>query len=119
MSCYEPHEYDFQEKVDFYADTESRCRNCNSRNYEEVATDEGWILLCDECAEEERRVENETNELANLPGCPDRQRLIDDAQSTRKLLFALRAHDVSGCAHCAAIRKPVQSERRNAGLEVA
>ena len=65
------------------------------------------VLMCDDCMEEQRRVERLANEMAALPSCDYRAMIIDRAETVQQLVNQLRSHDQS-CS-CAA-KRPVQSE---------
>lgn len=103
-----------QEKRDFCAAVNA-CTNCETtRGYLNTI----WIddkpfpvLLCEECAEEVRRIEAEADALAALQTtCDRRAMLIDRAESTAELVNLLRAHDTE-CAVCGSSRKTVVSDR--------
>lgn len=78
------------------------CANCGQTgDFSEVWTDDGRRLeLCDDCAAEERRMERLADQLAALPSCETRQRIIESAATTAGLVNALRAHDLARCASC-------------------
>jgi hypothetical protein len=61
--------------------------------------DNAWS--CDECMEEEARLQDEALELARYGECcKARDRIVNTAQSTRELVNALKAHDQAGCIAC-------------------
>jgi hypothetical protein len=78
------------------------CKNCQTTKglIETHLTDEGWIFLCDDCAEENHRMELQADQLAALPSCETRQQIIDNAETTMQLVNALRAHDQHPCPSC-------------------
>jgi len=89
------------------------CINCGATRASGADLSEFWpddqpkpIVLCDDCAAEVRRIERYADELAKLPSCDVRAKIIDDATTTRGLVHALTAHDQSGCVHCYSVRKP-------------
>lgn len=69
------------------------------------------VRLCDDCMEEQQRVEAEANQLAALPSCEYRQMIIDCSETVQQLVNALRAHDQQQCFACSSTRKTVQSDR--------
>jgi hypothetical protein len=88
------------------------CANCNTHHdwylLSEYQTPTGeTLLLCDECREEEERIERLADQMAALPSCDYRAMIIDREQSTRVLVNALRAHDMS-CS--CSLRKPITAE---------
>lgn len=89
------------------------CGNCGETGFlVEIWTDDGRrLLLCDDCAAEERRVETLADQLAAMPSCETRRQLIEDANTTAGLVNALRAHDLSRCVYCYSDRKAVQRDR--------
>jgi hypothetical protein len=98
-------DYDFQEKVDFHSPTLLSCANCQTTNgpIDSVPVDGKWTLLCEACAEENARQEALADQLAAAPSCPERQRIIDSAETVGGLVNALRAHDQADCTVCAAV----------------
>jgi protein-arginine kinase activator protein McsA len=81
------------------------CENCGtSRGHiEQIWTDDGTKpLLCEDCAEEVRRIEQLADELAKAPSCPERQQILDTAETTAGLMNRLQAHDIAQCAACGA-----------------
>jgi len=99
-----------QEKADFYAPTHC-CVNCKTTrgflNSIWLNDSEKPVLLCEDCAEEAHRIEQEAEALTAMPSCEARQRIIDEAASTGELVNRLRAHDLAQCVACAAGRKSV------------
>lgn len=93
--------------------TSKACYNCGAKSSDgtwlsEFCTYEGTeVLACDECIAEERRIEAEGDRLAALPSCEERQRIIDHSETVQVLVNALKAHDQTGCADCAAVPVPV------------
>jgi hypothetical protein len=80
------------------------CENCGTTRgtVERIHTDDGRKpLLCEDCAEEVRRLEKLADRLAVLPGCEARERIIDTCQTTEELVNRLQAHDMAQCAACA------------------
>jgi hypothetical protein len=61
--------------------------------------------LCEDCAEEVRRLEKLADELTAMPGCEERQAIVARAETTAGLVNRLRAHDRSPCSDCAALRR--------------
>jgi hypothetical protein len=89
------------------------CQNCGATHgyIEEIWTDDGRKpLLCEDCAEEVRRMEKRADELAAALGCPERQQILDTVDTTVGLVNRLRAHDMAQCAACASARASVATE---------
>jgi len=85
------------------------CGNCG-------ATTEGWQSgLCNECREEDNRIERLAAELASVPSCESRQRIIERAQSAAEVVNGLRAHDMSGCGLCRALTQASETRRTAQG----
>lgn len=89
---------------------EKGCQNCGTTEgfIERIWTDDGtkpW--LCEDCAEEVRRLEKLADELAAAPSCQERERILDTAETTAELVNRLRAHDMAQCAACASARASV------------
>ena len=61
--------------------------------------------LCEDCAEEVRRLEKVADELTAMGGCEERQAMVDRAETTGGLVNRLRAHDMSPCNACTALRR--------------
>ena len=82
------------------------CQNCGVTGgyIERIWTDEGTKLLCEDCAEEVRRLERLADELASAPCCEQRQQILDTAETTAELVNRLRGHDMAQCAACASAR---------------
>lgn len=105
---------DFDEGRDYAAPP--KCFNCQAKStngtwLSEYTTETGEeILLCDECREEEARVERKADELAKLPSCDYRAMIVDQAHSSRELANLLEAHDLY-CEACRSTRKTVQDDR--------
>ena len=79
------------------------CENCGTTEgaVEQIWTEDGRKpRLCEDCAAEVRRLEKLADELAALPSCDVRQRIIDTAESTGELVNRLRGHDLTPCAAC-------------------
>jgi hypothetical protein len=90
------------------------CENCQTTSgcIETVFTDDGRKpLLCEDCADELRRVERLADELAAKPSCEFRQAIIDRAETTEGLVNALRAHDLVQCIACASTARTVADDR--------
>jgi DNA-directed RNA polymerase subunit M/transcription elongation factor TFIIS len=93
--------------------TRRQCSNCEANERDGFYITEAWgddgknVLLCDDCREEQERVEKQADELVKLPSCEARQRIIDEATTTGGLVNALRAHDMH-CPVCGGKRKPVE-----------
>jgi hypothetical protein len=88
------------------------CQNCgNTRGYiDEIWTDDGEKRrLCEECAEEVRRQEKLADELASLPCCEERQKILDTSDTTAELVNRLQGHDLARCAGCASARSAAAS----------
>jgi hypothetical protein len=82
---------------------EEKCENCRTTEgfIERIWTDDGtkpW--LCEDCAGEVRRLEKLADEWAAAPSCPERERILDTAETTSGLVKRLRAHDMAQCAEC-------------------
>jgi hypothetical protein len=82
------------------------CQNCSATDGDitQIWTDDGtrpW--LCDDCAQEVRRLERAADELASVPSCELRQQILDTLETTAQLVNRLRAHDMSQCAGCASL----------------
>jgi hypothetical protein len=91
------------------------CQNCGvTHGYlAEVWTDDGTKpLLCDDCAQEVRRLEKLADELAAASGCQDRQQILDTAETTAELVNRLRAHDMADCMGCASARVSVAADEQ-------
>lgn len=107
-------DYDIQEKHDFYAEMHSseRCANCGRTDQilSDVITCDGRSeLLCDECVEEDRKLEAEAIALVDTGLlCEEREQLIEKAQSTTELVNRVKYHDMT-CAACSSVRKPAES----------
>ena len=89
---------------------EKRCENCGATEgfIERIWTDDGAKpLLCEDCAEEVRRLEKLADEWAMLPSCQEREQILDTAETTAGLVNRLRAHDMAQCAACASARARV------------
>ena len=83
------------------------CENCGATggHIERIWTDDGTKpLLCEACAKEVRRIERIADELATEPSCPERQQIIDTAETTAGLVNSLQAHDREHCSECALAR---------------
>jgi hypothetical protein len=83
---------------------ENRCENCGATEgiIEQIWTDDGTKpLLCEDYAEEVRRLEKLADEWAMLPSCQEREQILDTAETTAGLVNRLRAHDMAECAACA------------------
>jgi hypothetical protein len=99
--------------MDFFTDqpaaAASGCKNCGTCHdryllHEYLTVDGQTLTLCDECCAEERRIEALAVALAALPGCEDRQRIVDACHTAPVLVNRLRGHDLAQCAACAATR---------------
>ena len=89
------------------------CHHCGTtRGYiEEIWTDDGGKpLLCEDCAGAVRRLEKLADDLAAAPSCPQREQILDTAETTAVLVNQLRAHDLAHCAACASLRATVASD---------
>jgi hypothetical protein len=90
------------------------CQNCGTTcgYIERIWTDEGTKpLLCEDCAEEVRRLERLADELASAPCCEQRQQILDTAETTAELVNRLRAHDMAQCGACALARASAAAVR--------
>ena len=88
----------------------TRCQNCGTTDgyLDRIWTDDGTKpLLCEDCAEEVRRLEKLADELASAPCCEQRQQILDTAETTAELGNRLRGHDMAQCAACASARDSV------------
>jgi hypothetical protein len=82
------------------------CEGCgtSSGNIEAIWTDDGnQPVLCEDCGQAVRRLERLADELAAAPCCPDRQRIVDTAETTADLVSRFQAHDLSECEACARV----------------
>jgi hypothetical protein len=83
------------------------CHHCGTTcgYIEEIWTDDGGKpLLCEDCAGEVGRLEKLADELAAAPSCPEREQILDTAETTTELVNRLRAHDRMPCVACASAR---------------
>jgi hypothetical protein len=101
--------FDCDYSCDEIHQTETRpsCANCGASQtlLFDYWTDDGLqLVLCEDCCEEERRIEKIADYLAGLPSCRVRQDIIDSAETTRSLVKALQAHDF-GCEACGSTKK--------------
>jgi hypothetical protein len=94
-----------------------RCTDCGAKSSHGVWLTEYTLpenvnlLLCDDCITEQKKVETAADELAVLPSCEARQRIVERPNKTvQQLVNALLAHDL-GCAECASTRKAAQEDR--------
>lgn len=84
------------------------CENCGTTGgyIVEIWTDDGTRpLLCEDCAEEVRRLEQLADALAMIPGCEERHRIVERAETTAGLVNRLRGHDLLPCGACAELRR--------------
>jgi hypothetical protein len=79
------------------------CFNCHQKSgITEMFTADGReVFACDDCGDEQRRIEKQADELAKLPSCAVRNNIIDNAPTTQQLVNQLRAHDQAACSACA------------------
>jgi hypothetical protein len=92
------------------------CENCGVTGgyLDQIWTDDGTKpRLCEDCAGEVRRLEKQADELALVPSCEQRQQILDTAETAAALVNRLRAHDMSQCAACAAMRARVAAATEN------
>lgn len=85
-----------------------RCENCGTSggHIVEIWTDDGTrAWLCEDCAEEVRRLERVAEELAAMAGCEVRDGIVERAETTAGLVNCLRAHDMAECSVCAVVRR--------------
>lgn len=75
------------------------CENCGRTNLRLLAIAD--LLVCDDCAEEQQRVEEAAAAMAatDLP-CAVRRHIIATTQTPNQLFNRLRAHEMAGCAIC-------------------
>jgi hypothetical protein len=76
-------------------------------------------ILCDDCAAADRKLDLEADALVALSSCPVREEIIDATTSVKAMVQALKAHDLTQCAVCAATRRPVVEDRPHMDLESA
>jgi len=88
------------------------CENCGTTgSFDSILTDDGeQLLLCDDCIDEQRRLEAQACELAAKPGCELRGRIVQHAASVGQLVNGLRAHDMQ-CAACGCPKRTVENDR--------
>lgn len=110
-----PREFSYDELHDLPVAVQG-CANCHGTPAEGyslsiVHTDDGErLLLCDDCAQENSRMEKLADSLAALPSCEYRQSIIDAGLTVRQMVNALRAHDFL-CVACGSTRKTVTDDR--------
>lgn len=87
------------------------CENCGRTEVELFAID--GLFVCDDCAEEQQRVEEAAAAMAAADRpCAVRRHIIATAQTPNQLLNRLRAHEMAACAICG--RRDPETERHTA-----
>jgi hypothetical protein len=88
------------------------CENCGTTRGDigTIFTDDGRKpMLCEDCRDEVRRVEAKAEALLAKPGCEDRERLVETADTTESLVNRLEHHDMTCPTCCPAVPKKAPS----------
>jgi len=102
--------------------TSNACYNCGAKSsngtsltpvaLDDAILDNAWG--CDDCIAEQKGVEAEAEQLAALPSCGLRQRIVDQPDLTaQRLVGLLTVHDWE-CADCAPKRVMAATDRLHA-----
>jgi protein-arginine kinase activator protein McsA len=101
------------DRAEFYSAAVLACENCGATEgfIDWIYTDDGRKPhLCEDCIEEQRRIERMADEMSSVPSaCQTRQQIIDESETVQELVNRSRGHDLIGCAECGATRKPAGS----------
>jgi hypothetical protein len=95
------------------------CRHCGTGEgfIEQVWTDDGAKpLLCENCRAAVRSLESMADKLAAVLGCPERQQILEETETTAALVRRLCAHDLAGCAACALLRRGIGLHSSQTGV---
>jgi hypothetical protein len=111
------------DRAEFFSLSRHTCLRCEAKSSDgyylsEVITFEGTReILCDDCAAADRKLDLEADALVALSSCPVREEIIDATTSIKAMVEALKAHDLTQCAACAATRRPMVKDRPHMDLE--